>query len=38
MIIDKILTKEKEINLTAGEQQRDFIFVEDVAKIFKKLI
>ncbi|MFA6924561.1 MAG: NAD(P)-dependent oxidoreductase [Bacteroidales bacterium] len=34
MIIKKLMNNEKEINLTFGEQKRDFIFVDDVVSAF----
>ncbi len=38
MIISKILNNEKYIDLTIWEQERDFIYIEDVINIFLKLL
>jgi nucleoside-diphosphate-sugar epimerase len=37
-IIEKMLKNEKEINLTKGEQKRDFIYVEDVANAYSTIL
>ena len=37
-IIDKFLAKANEINLTFGEQKRDFIFIDDVVCAFHSII
>jgi nucleoside-diphosphate-sugar epimerase len=34
MVMDKLLSNHDEINLTAGEQLRDFIYIDDVVEAF----
>jgi len=37
-IINQLLNNEKEIKLTAGEQKRDFIYIEDVKEFYSILV
>lgn len=37
-VIEKMLKNEKQIDLTKGEQKRDFIYVEDVVRAYLTLV
>ena len=37
-MIDKLKSNKSEIELTAGEQQRDFVYIDDVVRAFKCVI